>query len=53
MTGYLTGIGQRLHSVEFQINTGNRVSAYLFDLSDPGRLGATDADTYPVPECGD
>jgi hypothetical protein len=53
MIGYLTGIGQRLHSVEFQINTGNRVSAYLFDLSDPGRLGATDADTYPVPECGD
>jgi hypothetical protein len=53
MVGYLSEIGERLHSVVFQINSRNRVSAHLFDLSDPGRLSRSDAGAYPVPECRD
>jgi hypothetical protein len=53
MVGYLSEIGERLHSFVFQINSRNRVSAHLFDLSDPGRLSRSDAGAYPVPECRD
>jgi hypothetical protein len=49
--GYLTAIGKRIYSVDFQINTLNKVSAHLYDLSDAALLGKADADTYPVPEC--
>jgi hypothetical protein len=51
MLGYLSSIGERLYSVDFPINSLNRVSAHLYDLSDPELLGKTSADTYPVPDC--
>ena len=51
MVGYLMAIGKRLHSARFDVNEANRVSAHLFDLSDPAMLARTSAETYPVPEC--
>ncbi|MGH7481740.1 MAG: ArnT family glycosyltransferase [Longimicrobiales bacterium] len=51
MLGYLSVIGTRLYSIDFPINRFNRISAHLYDLSDPELLGKTNADTYQVPEC--
>lgn len=53
MVGYLSTIGERLHGVRFGANPKNTMAAYLFDLSDPGRLSTTTADTYAVPVCRD
>ena len=52
MTDYLDAIGRRLDMVEVRA-TANFPStaawAYLYDLSDAGRLRAWSSDTYPVP----
>ena len=48
---YLDAIGHRLHSVEAHLEWGHRISAHLYDLSDPELLDRASAETYPVPEC--
>jgi hypothetical protein len=49
--GYLDAIGKRLHSVEHHLSWGHRISAHLYDLSDPELLARTSANRYGVPEC--
>lgn len=49
--GYLSAIGQWRYSVEFHLPWGHRISAHLYDLSDPALLARTSAETYPLPEC--
>jgi hypothetical protein len=52
ITGYLDAIGRRVDAIEVR-STSNMAStgayAYLYDLSDPNRLGASSSDGYPVP----
>lgn len=48
---YLDAIGTRLYFVQFEINAFTRVSAHLYDLADPARLGGATAETFPVPDC--
>ena len=47
--GYLGAIGRRRDVVEKRISGDERVSAHLYDLSDPGLLGRASAQEYPVP----
>ncbi len=53
MLGYLGAIGSEIYSVDSRVTKGGKVSAHLYDLSDPARLGAASAATWPVPECRD
>ena len=53
MLGYLSAIGSEIYSVDSRVSRGGKVSAHLFDLSDPERLDAASAATWPVPECRD
>lgn len=46
---YLNTIGVKKDSVEFPSLTMTAVSAELYDLSDPARLQAASARTFPVP----
>ena len=57
LLGYLDRIGTR--RAEFQAagrapgpRTDEYAHAYLYDLSDPGRLAAVTADTFPLPPRG-
>ncbi|CAN5886813.1 hypothetical protein BH18ACI5_BH18ACI5_28360 [soil metagenome] len=52
MVGYLNAIGRRLQAYEEQATSGfasNAATAYLFDLSDPSRLGQASAETFAIP----
>ena len=51
MLGYLGAIGTELYSIDSRFMNRDVVSAHLYDLSDPERLGAANAATWPVPEC--
>jgi hypothetical protein len=54
MLEYLGATGTELYSIEASpFMNRDVVSAHLFDLSDPARLRATSAATWPVPECRD
>jgi hypothetical protein len=53
MLGYLSAIGTEIYSVDSRISKGGKVSAHLYDLSDPELLGTASAATWPVPECRD
>jgi hypothetical protein len=52
LTGYLDVIGRRVDTMIVPATTGLPAQAahlYLYDLSDPDRLRAAAADTFPVP----
>jgi hypothetical protein len=52
MTGYLDTIGRRLDSIEVPATSGfpsMAAHAYLYDLSDAGRLRTSSSDSHPVP----
>ncbi len=52
LTGYLDVIGRRVDTMIVPATTGVPAQAahlYLYDLSDPDRLRAAAADTFPVP----
>jgi hypothetical protein len=50
--GYLGAIGRRRDVVEARISADEKVSAHLYDLSDPALLARASAEEYPVPaEC--
>ena len=49
--GYLNAIGRRVYSADFQLNRYSRISAHLYDLTEPELLGKTSAETYQVPDC--
>jgi hypothetical protein len=49
--GYLDDIGRRRHSIEHHLPWGHRISAHLYDLSDPALLARTSADSAPLPDC--
>ena len=51
MLGYLGAIGTELYSIDSRFMNRDVVSAHLYDLSDPERLRAANAVTWPVPEC--
>jgi hypothetical protein len=47
--GYLNTIGVKKDSLEFPSLTMTSVSVELYDLSDPARLQAASAESFPVP----
>jgi hypothetical protein len=53
MLGYLSAVGNEEYSIDSRVSRGGKVSAHLFDLSDPERLASASAATWPVPECRD